>query len=68
MKLPQKAVAPKNGVRFDQKSIGAVRCSLAMSYDDWRRRSTPKKLTGTDEQAAGQANLCFGKLRLQKLT
>ena len=27
---------PKNGVEFRQKSIGAIRCSVATSYDDMR--------------------------------
>ena len=30
----QKAAAPKNGVEFRQRSIGALRSSLATSYDD----------------------------------
>ena len=34
------AAAPKNGIEFRQKSIGAIRCSLATSYDGWRRRAT----------------------------
>ena len=38
--IVQRAAAPKNGIEFRQKSIGAVRCSLATSYDDWRRRAT----------------------------
>ena len=38
--VAQKAAAPKNGIEFHQKSIGAVKSSLATSYDDWRRRST----------------------------
>ena len=33
----QRAAAPKNGVEFRQKSIGAIRCSVATSYDDVRR-------------------------------
>ena len=38
--LPSKVVFChlRNGVEFHQKSIGAVRCSLATSYDDWRHR------------------------------
>ena len=36
----QKAAAPKIGVEFRQKSIGALRLSLAMLYDDLRRRET----------------------------
>ena len=32
----QRAAAPKNGVEFRQKSIGAIRCSVATSYDDVR--------------------------------
>ena len=35
----QKATAPKTGVEFCQASIGAIRTSLATSYDVWRRRS-----------------------------
>ena len=31
----QKAVASKNGVEFHQGSIGAIRSSLATSYDVW---------------------------------
>ena len=34
------AAAPKNGIEFCQKSIGAIRCSLATLYDSWRRRAT----------------------------
>ena len=30
----QKIAAVKNGEAFRQKSIGAIRCSLATSYDD----------------------------------
>ena len=33
----QRAAAPKNGVEFRQKSIGAIRCGVATSYDDVRR-------------------------------
>ena len=33
----QKATAPKTGVEFRQGSIGAIRSSLATSYDVWRR-------------------------------
>ena len=40
LKLPifgvQKAATPKNGVEFRQKSIGAIRCSLATLYDHVR--------------------------------
>ena len=36
----QKAAAQKNGVEFCQRSIGAIRCSLAMPYDDVRQCST----------------------------
>ena len=43
----QKAAAPKNGVEFCQNPICAVRCSLAMSCDDWQRRATSMRLTGT---------------------
>ena len=35
----QKAAAPKNGVEFRHKSIGAIRSSLATLYDDVRRRA-----------------------------
>ena len=35
----QKAAAPKNGVEFRHKSIGANRSSLATLYDDVRRRA-----------------------------
>ena len=42
----QKAAAPKNGVEFCQNPICAVRCSLAMSCDDWQRRATSMRLTG----------------------
>ena len=35
----QKAAAPKNGVEFRQGSIGAIRSSLATSYDVWRCRA-----------------------------
>ena len=43
----QKAAAPKNGVEFCQNPICAVRSSLAMSCDDWQRRATSMRLTGT---------------------
>ena len=46
----QKADAPKNGIEFCQKSIGALRCSLATSCDEWRRRATSMKLTGIGRQ------------------
>ena len=36
----QKATAPKSGVEFRQGSIGAIRSSLATSYDAVRRRAT----------------------------
>ena len=39
----QKAAAPKNGVEFCQGFIGAIRSSLATSYDVWRRRATSPK-------------------------
>ena len=32
----QRAAAPKNGVEFRKKSIGAIRCSVTTSYDDVR--------------------------------
>ena len=35
----QKATAPKSGVEFRQGSIGAIRSSLATSYDASRRRA-----------------------------
>ena len=39
----QRAAAPKNGVEFRQRPIGAIRRSLATSYDVWRRRATSPK-------------------------
>ena len=39
----QRAAAPKNGVEFCQRPIGAIRRSLATSYDVWRRRATSPK-------------------------
>ena len=36
----QKATAPKSGVEFRQGSTGAIRSSLATSYDAVRRRAT----------------------------
>ena len=39
----QKATAPKSGVEFRQGSIGAIRSSLATSYDVWRRRATSQE-------------------------
>ena len=39
----QKAAAPKTGVEFCQGSIGAIRSSLATSYDVWRRRAASQK-------------------------
>ena len=47
----QKAAAPKNWVEFRQKSTKVVRCSLPISYHNWRRRVMSLKLTGTDRQA-----------------
>ena len=53
--LPSKiANQTKKGVGFCQKSIGAVGCSLATLYDDWRRRATSRKLTGMDRQTDGR--------------
>ena len=39
----QKAAAPKNGVEFRQQSICAIRCSLAIAYDDTQRHTTGLK-------------------------
>ena len=39
----QKATAPKTGVAFCQGSIGAIRSSVATSYDVWRRRATSQQ-------------------------
>ena len=39
----QRAAAPKNGVEFCQRPIGAIRHSLATSYDVWQRRATSLK-------------------------
>ena len=39
----QMAAAPKIGVEFRQRPIGAIRCSLATSYDVWRRHATSPK-------------------------
>ena len=41
--IVQKAAAPQNGVEFHQKSIGIIRCSVAMLYDDERRHTMPPK-------------------------
>ena len=41
----QKATAPKYGVEFHQGSLGAIRSSLATSYDVQRRRVTQLDLT-----------------------
>ena len=38
-KLVQKLALHQNGVEFRQKSTGAIRCSVATSYDDVRRRT-----------------------------
>ena len=35
----QKANAPKIGVEFCQRSIGAISSSVASPYDVWRRRA-----------------------------
>ena len=51
-------VAPKNGVEFRQKSISAIRCSLATAYDDWRCCLTTLKLTGTDRQTGLRVESC----------
>ena len=48
------SVAPKNGVEFRQKSIGAVRCSLATLNKDWRCHSMSMKPTGTNGQTDRQ--------------
>ena len=54
------ATAPKNGVEFRQGSIGAIRSSLAASYDVWQRRqfSTNQRprnyLRYTDRQTENQ--------------
>ena len=75
IKLPvfviQRAVAPKTVVEFHQKSTGALRCSLATSYNDWRRRVMTMKLTGTDRQTGGRTDkpryweACASKNRAQ---
>ena len=36
----QRAAAPKNGLEFPQRFIGAIRCCVATSYDDVRSRAT----------------------------
>ena len=36
----QKAIAPKTGVEFRQRSIGGIRSSLATSYDALRHRES----------------------------
>ena len=36
----QNAVTPKNGVEFGQKSIGAIRCSVARLCDNIRHTAT----------------------------
>ena len=41
--IVQKAAAPKSGVEFRQGSVGAIRSSLATSYDVWRRRAASQK-------------------------
>ena len=42
-------IPPKIGIEFLQGSIGAIRSSLATSYDAWRRRATsPLKLDTAD--------------------
>ena len=52
----QKATAPKSGVEFRQGSIGAIRSSLATSYDASRRcleswiRNERKKNRKTEKQ------------------
>ena len=59
-RLPSKVVFchPRNGVEFHQKSIGAVRCSLATSYDDWRHRLATILLlkANWNWQTGGRAN------------
>ena len=37
--IVQRLALHQNGVEFRQKSIGAIRCSVATSYDDVRRRT-----------------------------
>ena len=51
----QKAAAPRNGVEFRQIIISDIKCSLTTLYDDWGRRGTLMKLTGTGRQTGGQA-------------
>ena len=36
----QRAAAPKKGVDFCQRPIGAIKSSLATSHDVWQRRAT----------------------------
>ena len=59
LKLPvfviQKVVAPKNGVEFCQKSIGAISCSLATLYDEVRCRE--KSLESSWCMGGGCVNL-----------
>ena len=59
--ITQRAVVPKNRVELHQKSIGAFRCSIATLYNDWRHRVMTMKLTGTDRQTGGGANLGIGR-------
>ena len=68
IKLPDfvthRAAAPKIGVEFHQKFIGALICSLGTSYDNWRCCVMTMKLTGTDRQTEGQTNLDIGRQKL----
>ena len=40
----QEASTTKNGVEFCQKYISVIRCNLATSYNDVRRRATLSKV------------------------
>ena len=69
----QKATAPKSGVEFCQGSIGAIRSSVAMPYEVWKRcapspekwiRNEKKKKQAEAELGQAQHKLGFGYVEL----
>ena len=49
----QRAATPKNGVEFRQKSNGAIRCSVAIPYEDVRHRTTSVPLLTNQKFVVG---------------
>ena len=57
--IVQRLALHQNRVKFRQKSIGAIRCGVATSYDDVRHRATSVPHLTNQKYVVGRKNMWF---------